>query len=125
MADPLGADALAALVNELNITKHEPKLQAANITTLRQLKALDDDGLSALGLPEGPTVRLREKLKAVAAVPVVTPPKRRRRRRARRPRRRATTTARSAATGPATGARTARASTSSAPFVFSSGGLKP
>ena len=38
MADPLGADALAALVNELNITKHEPKLQAANITTLRQLK---------------------------------------------------------------------------------------
>ena len=74
MADPLGADALAALVNELNITKHEPKLQAANITTLRQLKALDDDGLSALGLPKGPTVRLREKLKAVAAVPVVTPP---------------------------------------------------
>ena len=74
MADPLGADALAALVNELNIAKHEPKLQAANITTLRQLKALDDDGLSALGLPKGPTVRLREKLKAVAAVPVVTPP---------------------------------------------------
>ena len=67
MADPLGADALAALVNELNIAKHEPKLRAANVTTLRQLKALDDDGLAALGLPKGPTVRLREKLKAVAA----------------------------------------------------------
>ena len=62
MADPLGADALAALVNELNIAKHEPKLRAAHISTLRQLKALDDDGLAALGLPKGPTVRLREKL---------------------------------------------------------------
>ena len=73
--DPLGTDALAALVNELNIGKHEPKLQAASISTLRQLKALDDDGLSALGLPKGPTVRLREKLKSIVVhAPVVTPP---------------------------------------------------
>ena len=80
MADPYGAGALAALVEELKLVKHSEKLRDAGVTTLRELmcvaafaratrgrsalapdatrgvpRSLDDAGIGALALPKGPT----------------------------------------------------------------------
>ena len=62
------AAALSALLAELKLDKYLASLQGREITTLTELRLLDDGALTSLDMPKGPTVRLRHKLASLGPV---------------------------------------------------------